>query len=195
MGEGCQPWFASLWWKDICSIGHNLNNNWFSNNVVKKLGNGVDTSFWEDTWVGNRSLKDRFPRLYSISIQKEAKVAELHSFVNTVHWTLLWRRRLFVWEENLLLQLLELINPITLLGEIDRWGWVPEKDDLFTVKSTFSLVSNLIVSADLVPPWYASAFSVIWKCPAPSKVTAFAWQVLHDRIPSRHNLYRRHIID
>jgi hypothetical protein len=76
--EECIPWYASLWWKDVCSIGTNLNNNWFAQNVVKKLGNGTNTSFWKDTWVGNLSLKDRFPRLFSISTQQEATVAELY---------------------------------------------------------------------------------------------------------------------
>jgi hypothetical protein len=62
--------FASLWWKDICSIGSNFSQNWFSQGVVKKLGNGENTSFWRDKWVGNSSLQTKFPRLYSISTQK-----------------------------------------------------------------------------------------------------------------------------
>jgi hypothetical protein len=70
--EDCLPWYASLWWKDVFSIGSNLNNNSFSQNVVKKLGNDTHTSFWDDIWVGNLPLKDRFPRLFSISTQKEA---------------------------------------------------------------------------------------------------------------------------
>jgi hypothetical protein len=36
---------------------------------------------------------------------------------------------------------------------------------------------------------------VIWSCPTPSKVSAFVWQLLHDRIPTRLNLMRRGIID
>jgi hypothetical protein len=47
----------------------------------------------------------------------------------------------------------------------------------------------------MVPPWQRPEFSTIWKCPAPSKVSAFAWQLLHDRIPTRINLQRRQIID
>jgi hypothetical protein len=70
--EDSLPCYVSLWWKDVCSIGTNLNNNWFAQNVVKKLGNDTHTSFWDDIWVGNLPLKDRFPRLFSISTQKEA---------------------------------------------------------------------------------------------------------------------------
>jgi hypothetical protein len=30
LGEDSKPWFASTWWKDICSIGTNIDFNWFS---------------------------------------------------------------------------------------------------------------------------------------------------------------------
>jgi len=34
----------------------------------------------------------------------------------------------------------------------------------------------------------------IWKCPAPSKVIAFLWKLLHDRIPTKVNLFNRHAL-
>jgi hypothetical protein len=57
LGENYLPWFASSWWRDICSIGVNLGRNWFAQGVVRKMGNGVHTMFWEDTWVGPSSLR------------------------------------------------------------------------------------------------------------------------------------------
>jgi hypothetical protein len=88
LGDDCKPWFASLWWRDICSIGSNLGINWFSHNTYKKLGNGRLTSFWWDTWVGALPLKDRFPRLFSISNQKHASVAEVRNpDAGVVVWT------------------------------------------------------------------------------------------------------------
>jgi hypothetical protein len=144
--------------------------------------------------VGNLSLKDRFPRLFSISTQKEATVADLYCRNNIDHWSLNWRRRFFVWEEELFGQFRELINPVTLSEAGDRWGWIPENEDAFTISSTFSLVSQLMESVLYVPLCLRSAFSIIWKCSAPSKVCAFGWQLLHDRIPTRLNLQRRQII-
>jgi hypothetical protein len=38
-------------------------------------------------------------------------------------------------------------------------------------------------------------FSLLWKSPAPSKVVAFLWYLLLDRIPTRANLDIRHILD
>jgi hypothetical protein len=37
-------------------------------------------------------------------------------------------------------------------------------------------------------------FQGIWKSAAPLKVTAFSWQTLHDKIPTRRNLHRRGVI-
>jgi hypothetical protein len=45
LGEECKPWFSSSWWRDICLIGINQDHNWFSQNVVKLMGNGEQTSF------------------------------------------------------------------------------------------------------------------------------------------------------
>lgn len=37
-------------------------------------------------------------------------------------------------------------------------------------------------------------FSQIWRSPAPSKVVAFSWKVLLNRIPTRINLSRRNVV-
>jgi hypothetical protein len=66
-----------------------------------------------------------------------------------------------VFREYILLQLLKLINPLTLSDVGDRWGLVPEKEGVFTVKSVFFTVSDLVAPTELVPPWLASVFTVI----------------------------------
>ncbi|CAJ2633603.1 unnamed protein product [Trifolium pratense] len=40
----------------------------------------------------------------------------------------------------------------------------------------------------------ASVFEKIWMSPAPSKIIAFSWQLLYDRLPSKSNLYRRGVM-
>jgi hypothetical protein len=125
------------WWKDICSIGTNINTKWFSQGVIKHVGRGNQTKFWCDVWVGTVSLQDRFLRLFSISLQKDRVVADLRVLeVGMVHWNLVWRRRLFVWEENLVTELLKVINPVVISEVNDRWGWVYNGGAEFTVKST-----------------------------------------------------------
>jgi hypothetical protein len=48
----------------------------------KIVGNGQNSYFWTDPWIGNRILKDDFERLYSVSNFKEAKISEVGTFVN-----------------------------------------------------------------------------------------------------------------
>jgi hypothetical protein len=196
LGDDCKPWFASLWWRDICSIGHNLDQNWFSQNAVKKLGNGRLTSFWYDRWIGNVPFCVLFPRLFSISTQKEASVADVYnSILLQDNWVLGWRRSLFEWEKLLLVDMLALLNSATLrLEEEDRWGWVPERGAHFSVKSTYQMIFALPNRQSVVEPWNEILFSRIWKSPAPSKVCGFVWQLLHGRIPTRKNLASRRVL-
>jgi hypothetical protein len=77
LGVDSQPWFSSTWWKDICSIGVNLDVDWFSQELIRKMGAAGQTSFWKDTWLGLIPFCERFPRLFSISVQKEATVADI----------------------------------------------------------------------------------------------------------------------
>ena len=50
----------------------------------KKIGNGVATLFWLDHWLGDECLKDRFPRLFSISIQKHCFISEMGCWIDNV---------------------------------------------------------------------------------------------------------------
>jgi hypothetical protein len=196
IGDDCKPWFASLWWRDVCSIGNNLFTNWFSAGVTKTVGNGRNTLFWRDKWAAGVPLQVQFPRLFSISSQKDASIAEVSNpLINNQRWRLVWRRRLFIWEQDLLTELLEIINqsdPLT--DDADRWGWAPERGADFSVKSTYGLVYNLSIPVSAVVPLNVSIFSSIWKCPAPSKVSGFVWQLLHNRVPTKKNLAHRRIL-
>ena len=59
-----------------------------------------------DLWVGNSTLKCKFPRLYSLSVQKHMKIEDCGIWDGaTWCWNLLWRRDLFDWEKDLLAQL------------------------------------------------------------------------------------------
>jgi hypothetical protein len=152
IGEENKPWFSSLWWRDVCSIGNNLNTDWFSQYAVKRIGNGRQTSFWKDKWLGDFSLMNKFPRLYSISTQKEGTVAEVWNLAGTVGWILTWRRSLFVWENTLLEELLMLINQTSLSLEEDYWVWRLDKEGLFSVKSTYTAISNMLITGSSVTP-------------------------------------------
>jgi hypothetical protein len=44
-----------------------------------KGGNGEDTHFWEDTWLGNLPLPVQYPSLYNIVQCKQVSIASVMS--------------------------------------------------------------------------------------------------------------------
>ncbi|MCH82343.1 LINE-1 reverse transcriptase like, partial [Trifolium medium] len=94
----------SEWWTDICSL--DKESRCFADAVEKKVGDGNITRFWTDIWLGNQSLRQRFPRMYGISTQKENTIKNMGRWDgNTWRWELHWRRNFFEWEEPIKLEL------------------------------------------------------------------------------------------
>jgi len=61
----------SSWWKDLCKICVVRNQiNWFDNNINWVLRDRKHIQVWEDRWIGGQPLKERFPRLYSLTLSK-----------------------------------------------------------------------------------------------------------------------------
>ena len=60
------------------------------------VGNGLKTKFWDDLWIGDKRLRDKFLRLFSISLQKQSMIAEC-GFWDWVEWiwSFQWRKEFF----------------------------------------------------------------------------------------------------
>jgi hypothetical protein len=74
------------------------------------------------------------------------------------------------------------------------WYWKPADEKVYTVKSAYDLVSDLMLTKEDFSFSHNLAFKVVWKSSAPSKTAGFAWLVLLDRIPTRANLFRRQVL-
>jgi len=59
---------ASIWWRDISSLRM---AEWFHGNVSLFVVDGKNTQFWTDVWVGDVSFRDRFHRLFELSLLKD----------------------------------------------------------------------------------------------------------------------------
>lgn len=71
--------------------------DWFAERVKRKAGRGDKTSFWEDIWVGEKSLKDLFPWMFYLSEQKSCLIESIRVWSRLRwEWNLIWRRYLFV---------------------------------------------------------------------------------------------------
>jgi hypothetical protein len=194
-GDFQAPRFSSLWWKDICALERVVPGNWINEAIQRVVGDGSSTLFWLTNWIGEAPLARLYPRLYSLSTYKENMV---HHFGvrrgDTYTWSFTWRRELFAWENELVLHLQDRLASVRLLPEEDMWRWIPEVDGFFSVKLTYLLLETLLRPMEVIVEEEVLVFEHIWESPAPSKVIAFSWQLLYDRIPTRLNLSHRGII-
>jgi hypothetical protein len=189
----------SLWWRDIHSIEWRNDNlrNWFLKGLVHKVGNGRSVSFWNEYWRGNQKLKDTFRSLYSIVLNKNAKIADLVSgLLPEWEWGFEWRRELYSWEESELTNLKNtIISSLCLQDKEDYWSWKPKPSQGYTAKSAYQLL--------LKKKWEGESrleeeelrfLTMLWKMKAPFRVQILVWQLLQGRLPTKVNLAARKII-
>ena len=88
---------GSAWWREIVKIHEGIGvkgGNWFEESISKRIGNGFNTYFWSDCWVGTTTFMERFRRLFDLSIHQELTVGAMHALgwgENGEAWG--WRRR------------------------------------------------------------------------------------------------------
>lgn len=185
---------VSSWWSNISLLGGDkeADGDWFSEGVTKVIGNGLSTQFWHDPWCGNILLRVRFRRLFQLSLQQGGVVGDLGSWVGSVWvWDLKWRRPLFVWESDLLVEMLGVVTRNSHTNKDDRWVWAYSSDGRYSVKSAYGHLLSRLPGTDAPVGEALQAVSRVWKSGAPSKVVVFSWQLILDRIPTRLNLSHR----
>ncbi|KAK9047910.1 hypothetical protein SSX86_033128, partial [Deinandra increscens subsp. villosa] len=85
------------------------------------IGNGEDTRFWEDIWVGNESLAWKYPRLYALEINKSCKIAD-RIVGSSRNWE--WRRQIRGGiEESQFTSLVAFLGSIMVNNARDGWAW------------------------------------------------------------------------
>ena len=68
------------------SLWKSISRGWpsFVRHIQFEVGAGFIVRFWQDIWCGDTSLCALYPRLFSLSRNKEAFVADLMKFPNGV---------------------------------------------------------------------------------------------------------------
>ena len=61
------------------SLWKEIRKEWpiFYQNAIFALGDGRRINFWNDVWCGGEALRNRFPTLFDLATNKEAKVADI----------------------------------------------------------------------------------------------------------------------
>ncbi|GJX85580.1 hypothetical protein Tco_0336354 [Tanacetum coccineum] len=111
---------SALWTKIIKGIHEE------DGKIGKHMGNEVDIRFWEDKWRGDNTFQYEFPRMYALETQKNISVA-----LKLSHDDLLcsFRRAPRAGAEELqYIQLVKIMEGITLFDSNDRWRWSLEDD-------------------------------------------------------------------
>ncbi|XP_028069140.1 uncharacterized protein LOC114271723 [Camellia sinensis] len=133
---------VSIVWRGILGVAVKCPEllEFFKANSKIIIGDGRLTKFWLDLWVGNDCLKNLFPRLFSMSIDKGESMALVKSRSNgNEECDLAFRRVLFQWELEELRRLKELLHtaPDLRNGVLDGLNWAADKSGVFTVASVY----------------------------------------------------------
>nr|GFB53754.1 RNA-directed DNA polymerase, eukaryota, reverse transcriptase zinc-binding domain protein [Tanacetum cinerariifolium] len=101
--------------------------------IRMKLGNGNNTRFWDDKWYEGGVIKELFPRVYNLELDKNSSVS---TKMNAPSLDNSFRRRVRNGiEEMQYNSLVEISRMNTLVQCKDRYVWTLESDGVFSVAS------------------------------------------------------------
>lgn len=78
--------------------------------------------------------------------------------------------------------------------EEDVWTWKMEESGVFTVKSTYLKLEKLVLLEEVWGEEEKEVFEEMWKSSAPSKMVAFVWKAIRNRVPTKDNLALRNVL-
>ena len=181
---------SSTWWMMVCRFHEGIGEgvgNWFEENIRRVVGDGRDTLFWYDRWIGDLPLCLKFPRLFDLAVEKECSVGEMEGRGwgnDGGAWV--WRRRLFAWEEESVRECSLLLHNIVLQDSVhDTWRWLSEPIHGYTVRGAYCFLTTTGNMVD------RSLVDDVWNKHVPLKVSLLVWRLLRNRIPTKDNLALR----
>ena len=134
--------------------------------MILSVGNGNSIFFWHDKWCDQGPLKGAFPRLFSISTQRNYFIAHMGSWhEGSWAWNLTWRRNLYDWEQEETVRLTQIIQHIQPSNVYtDRVIWRGSGNSSFHPKSISDKIYE--ASSPLIPK---KSVMSIWKNHTPPR--------------------------
>ena len=148
------------------------------------LGEGTKISFWKDNWCAAEPLAEKFPNLFSLSLNKDVYVAECWCTA-THSWNLGLRRNMFDNEIANVASILEILRSWAPSDGIDSLKWTPNVNGNFTTKSTFLNVTKR--SPSIAVPLIRH----IWKNKIPKKMKFFLWPLAYRNLNTHEKLQKK----
>ncbi|KAL5190603.1 U-box domain-containing protein 14 [Glycine soja] len=184
------PWH-SQWWKDIRKVSKQPEFSPIHQHLVWKVEDGSIVKFWKDKWLGvDSNLEQQFNQLFLISKQQTSSISNM-GIMSHGHWCwdLKWRRNLFDHEQGAAVAFMEIISNVHIQPQMkDTLRWAAEPSGLYSTRSAY----RLIITANSNHP-QANIYKTIWRLNIPSRAAIFAWRLIKNRLPTRHNLLRRNV--
>ncbi|KAF5186505.1 Ribonuclease h [Thalictrum thalictroides] len=150
----------------------------FGKGVVVCIGNGRDTSFWEDPWIIWNGQPTCLKDLVDENVCSDVRVA---NFIE---------HDARIWDSHKLLEVLPLLVVSTILkvqirhqSIQDSFKWIAAINSEFSTKSAFSLASSRAESSSNVPE-EISFLRKLWKLKIPAHLQLFLWKVFKDCLPT-----------
>ncbi|GJY62634.1 RNA-directed DNA polymerase, eukaryota [Tanacetum coccineum] len=174
--------FSSIWCSIIREL-HQLKDNGFDfwEHCKIRIGNGSTTRFWYDLWIGDMPLYAKFPRLFSLDLNKDCSVAD--KLNNSVELSFRRAVRGGI-EQHQMSDLVSMLESIVLSNSNDRWVCSLSNDGDFKVKDIRIFLDDLFLPHSEPTRWIKAM---------PIKINIFAWRARKDCLPTRMNLVQRDI--
>ncbi|XP_071714654.1 uncharacterized protein [Rutidosis leptorrhynchoides] len=167
-------WLGAILLKQVAIIGIPFVSSFF-----KEVGNGETTSFWNDKWLGNFSLRDRFKRLVRFESNLDVRVRDRASCMGSNRvgcWG--WSRVPFGRALGELDELNQLLSSHVSKGDgPDAWRWGGSTSGRFTTNILSESVTTKLLHAG------TNVFETLRNNLVPKKVEVFVWRARKRRLP------------
>ncbi|KAM0041803.1 putative reverse transcriptase zinc-binding domain-containing protein [Helianthus debilis subsp. tardiflorus] len=176
-------------WKSIVNVLENMRlaDKSLHQLIRGVVGSGNNIRFWFDHWLGDVTLKSRWPCLYKLDRNKGCKVNDRLKQVDSgMLFAGVWSRQPRSVEELSEMQdLRRLILGFRFSGLADRWVWNDGSKGPFSVADCKRLYR--------INDRATSVFSMKWEHWIPIKVNLLSWRAGRYKLPTRMALRRRRI--
>ncbi|XP_028055311.1 uncharacterized protein LOC114259498 [Camellia sinensis] len=183
---------SKIWGDILGAANQNVSLlQFYINNLQIRVGNGCRVSFWHDCWTGGASLKESFPRLFKLSNEKDGTLRDYaDKRGNSENWVISFRRALFQWEQEELLNLNLFTSPSPVLNLLvkDSVLWLASK-------SGQSFVSTLYKHTDVEHGEVNNSSRLVWIKYLPPKVQFFGWLAWKHKVKTSVFLHRIGVLE